>query len=138
MSRTIHGIAALLAVSQVMTSVLLCSDGVTMETEAAHGTVTAHYRKYQKGEKTSTNPIASIFAWTRGLAHRAKLDGTPAVAEFAEKLEKVCVDTIEGGKMTMDLARSVFNSDRPPESSWLDTKAFLDCLGENMAKAMKR
>ncbi len=88
----------------LMTSVLMTPDGRTVEAEAAHGTVTRHYRQWQKGEKTSTNPIASIFAWTRGLAHRGKLDGTPAVTEFADKLEQVCVDTVEGGQMTKDLA----------------------------------
>src|SRR5215468_4198424 len=88
----------------LMTSVLLTPDGQTCEAEAAHGTVTRHYRQHQKGEKTSTNPIASIFAWTRGLNFRAKLDGTPAVTEFAETLEQVCVETVESGKMTKDLA----------------------------------
>jgi isocitrate dehydrogenase len=120
----------------LMTSVLLCADGVTMEAEAAHGTVTAHYRKYQKGEVTSTNPIASIFAWTRGLAHRAKLDGTPALAEFCAKLEKVCIDTVESGQMTIDLARSAYKGEgEPPKSMWLDSKTFIDTLARNLAKA---
>jgi len=87
-----------------MTSVLVAPDGKTIEAEAAHGTVTRHYREHQKGNKTSTNPVASIFAWTRGLEHRAKLDNTPELAQFCHKLEKACVDTIDSGKMTKDLA----------------------------------
>ncbi|HTL51657.1 MAG TPA: NADP-dependent isocitrate dehydrogenase [Planctomycetota bacterium] len=118
----------------LMTSVLLCPDGETMESEAAHGTVTRHYREYQKGKKTSTNPVASIYAWTRGLAHRAKLDNTPEVLKFAETLEKVCVDTIEGGKMTIDLARSVHDTMTPPADSWLATEEFLDLLAANLKK----
>ena len=88
----------------LMTSVLATPDGHTVEAEAAHGTVTRHYRQHQQGKETSTNPIASIFAWTRGLAHRGKLDGTPEVTRFAETLEKVCIDTVESGQMTKDLA----------------------------------
>jgi isocitrate dehydrogenase len=118
----------------MMTSVLLCPDGETMEAEAAHGTVTRHYRDYQAGKKTSTNPIASIFAWTRGLAHRAKLDGTPDVAQFATDLETVCTQTVESGKMTKDLARSIHGDAEPPAGTWLETQAFLDALAENLRK----
>jgi isocitrate dehydrogenase len=96
--------------------------------------VTRHYRDYQKGKKTSTNPIASIFAWTRGLAHRAKLDGTPEVAKFASDLEAVCVETVESGKMTKDLARSIYGESEPPAGTWLDTEAFLNLLAENIKK----
>ncbi|MBN2624501.1 MAG: hypothetical protein JXA83_14075, partial [Acidimicrobiales bacterium] len=115
----------------LMTSVLLTPDGKTCEAEAAHGTVTRHFRQHQKGEKTSTNPIASIFAWTRGLAFRAKLDDTPAVAEFATTLEDVCVKTVEGGQMTKDLALLV-GGDTP----WLTTEEFLEALDTNLNKAM--
>jgi isocitrate dehydrogenase len=114
-----------------MTSVLLTPDGRTCEAEAAHGTVTRHYRQWQKGEKTSTNPIASIFAWTRGLNFRAKLDGTPEVGRFATTLEDVCVQTVEGGQMTKDLALLV-GGDTP----WLTTDEFLDALDTNLNKAM--
>ncbi|HEY3007138.1 MAG TPA: NADP-dependent isocitrate dehydrogenase [Micromonosporaceae bacterium] len=113
----------------LMTSVLMTPDGRTVEAEAAHGTVTRHYRQWQRGEKTSTNPIASIFAWTRGLAHRGKLDGTPAVAAFAERLERVCVDTVESGQMTKDLALLI-STDAP----WLTTDEFMNALDENLAK----
>ncbi|MGH3489350.1 MAG: NADP-dependent isocitrate dehydrogenase, partial [Actinopolymorphaceae bacterium] len=112
----------------LMTSVLLTPDGKTVEAEAAHGTVTRHFRQWQKGEKTSTNPIASIFAWTRGLAHRGKLDGTPAVSEFAHTLEQVCIETVESGKMTKDLALLVGG-----DTSWLTTDEFLGALAENLA-----
>jgi isocitrate dehydrogenase len=115
----------------LMTSVLLTPDGKTCEAEAAHGTVTRHYRAYQRGEKTSTNPIASIFAWTRGLAFRAKLDGTPEVARFAETLEQVCVETVESGKMTKDLAILV-----SPDTPWLTTEEFLDELDRNLRAKM--
>src|SRR5829696_5687340 len=115
----------------LMTSVLLTPDGQTCEAEAAHGTVTRHYRQWQKGEKTSTNPIASIFAWTRGLNFRAKLDGTPEVATFATTLEDVCVKTVEGGQMTKDLALLV-GGDTP----WLTTEEFLEALDINLNKAM--
>lgn len=118
----------------LMTSVLLCPDGVTMESEAAHGTVTRHYRDYQAGKRTSTNPIASIFAWTRGLSHRAKLDDTPEIGHFATDLEAVCVDTVQSGKMTKDLARSLFGESEPPPGTWLDTESFLDALAENLRK----
>ena len=121
----------------LMTSVLLCPDGVTMEAEAAHGTVTKHYRDHQAGKVTSTNPIASIYAWTRGLAHRAKLDGTPEVARFAQALEGVCVQTVESGKMTKDLARSLHSDLEPPKESWLPTEPFLDLLAANLAAQMK-
>jgi isocitrate dehydrogenase len=115
----------------LMTSVLSTADGKTIEAEAAHGTVTRHYREYQKGRETSTNPIASIFAWTRGLAYRGKFDNTPDVVRFAETLEKVCVDTVESGFMTKDLALLI-----GPDQPWLTTTQFLDKLNENLAKAM--
>jgi isocitrate dehydrogenase len=116
----------------LMTSVLMTPDGRTVEAEAAHGTVTRHYRQHQKGEPTSTNPIASIFAWTRGLEHRGKLDGTPAVSEFAQTLERVCVQTVEEGKMTKDLALLI-GRDAP----WQTTQDFLASIDENLQKAMK-
>jgi isocitrate dehydrogenase len=116
----------------LMTSVLLCPDGETMEAEAAHGTVTKHYRDHQAGKVTSTNPIASIYAWTRGLAHRAKLDDTPDLARFASALEEVCVSTVESGKMTKDLARSLHAELEPPKDSWLPTEPFLDLLAANL------
>jgi len=115
----------------LMTSVLMTPDGRTCEAEAAHGTVTRHYRAHQRGEKTSTNPIASIFAWTRGLAFRGKLDDTPDVIGFAETLERVCVDTVESGQMTKDLALLV-----GPDQPWLTTEEFLDALDSNLQKAM--
>jgi isocitrate dehydrogenase len=115
----------------LMTSVLLTPDGKTVEAEAAHGTVTRHYRQHQKGEQTSTNSIASIFAWTRGLAHRAKLDSNAQLAKFATTLEKVCVDTVEAGFMTKDLALLI-----GPDQKWLSTTAFLDKVDENLKKAM--
>ena len=114
----------------LMTSVLMTPDGKTCEAEAAHGTVTRHYRQWQKGEKTSTNPIASIFAWTQGLAFRGKLDGTPEVTEFAQTLERVCVDTVEGGQMTKDLALLI-GRDAP----WLSTDEFMNALNDNLAAA---
>jgi len=115
----------------LMTSVLLTPDGKIVEAEAAHGTVTRHYRQHQKGESTSTNSIASIFAWTRGLAHRAKLDDNQELAKFAHTLEKVCVDTVEQGFMTKDLALLVGE-----DQSWLTTEGFLDKVAENLTKAM--
>jgi isocitrate dehydrogenase len=115
----------------LMTSVLMTPDGKTVEAEAAHGTVTRHYRAHQRGEKTSTNPIASIFAWTRGLSHRGKLDGTPEVTRFAEQLEKVVIDTVESGKMTKDLAMLIGR-----EQEWQTTDEFLDTLSENLAKSV--
>jgi isocitrate dehydrogenase len=116
----------------LMTSVLMTPDGETIEAEAAHGTVTRHYRLHQQGKPTSTNPIASIFAWTRGLAHRGKLDGTPDVTRFAETLEKVCVDTVEGGQMTKDLAILV-----GPDQPWLTTEQFLAALDEELQHRME-
>ncbi|GAA2451094.1 NADP-dependent isocitrate dehydrogenase [Actinomadura vinacea] len=113
----------------LMTSVLMTPDGKTVEAEAAHGTVTRHYRQHQQGKPTSTNPIASIFAWTRGLEHRGKLDNTPAVTDFARKLEQVCVETVEGGQMTKDLALLV-----GPETEWLTTQGFLEALDTNLQK----
>lgn len=120
----------------LMTSVLMCPNGKTIETEAAHGTVTRHYREHQKGKSTSTNPIASIFAWTRGLAHRGKLDGTPEVTEFANKLEQVCVETVEAGHMTKDLAVCI-HGNTPPAGSFLNTNDFLSKLAENLQKKMR-
>ncbi|MCB7136656.1 NADP-dependent isocitrate dehydrogenase [Cellulosimicrobium marinum] len=111
----------------LMTSVLMTPDGQTVEAEAAHGTVTRHYRQHQQGKPTSTNPIASIFAWTRGLMHRGKLDGTPEVTEFAQTLEDVVVKTVESGKMTKDLALLI-----GPEQEWLTTEDFLAALDENL------
>jgi isocitrate dehydrogenase len=115
----------------LMTSVLVTPDGKTMEAEAAHGTVTRHYRQHQKGQETSTNSIASIFAWTRGLAHRAKLDGNAELAKFSATLEKVCVDTVESGFMTKDLALLV-----SADQKWLSTEGFLDKIDQNLKKAM--
>jgi isocitrate dehydrogenase len=116
----------------LMTSVLMTPDGRTVEAEAAHGTVTRHYREHQKGKETSTNSIASIFAWTRGLAHRAKLDDNADLARFAATLEKVCVDTVEAGFMTKDLALLV-----GADQKWLSTTGFLDKIDENLKAAMK-
>jgi len=115
----------------LMTSVLMTPDGRTVEAEAAHGTVTRHYRQHQQGKATSTNPIASIFAWTRGLAHRGKLDGTPDVTRFADALEKVCIETVEEGKMTKDLAILV-----GPGQPHLTTEAFLAAIDGNLKRAM--
>ncbi|MDB5509797.1 MAG: NADP-dependent isocitrate dehydrogenase [Hyphomicrobiales bacterium] len=115
----------------LMTSVLMTPDGQTVEAEAAHGTVTRHYREHQKGKETSTNSMASIFAWTRGLAHRAKLDGNDELAKFSATLEKVCIDTVEAGFMTKDLALLV-----GAEQKWLSTTGFLDKIDENLKKAM--
>ncbi|MFM1787531.1 MAG: hypothetical protein RL228_1481, partial [Actinomycetota bacterium] len=117
----------------LMTSVLMTPDGRTVEAEAAHGTVTRHYRRHQKGEPTSTNPIASIFAWTQGLSHRGKMDGTPEVTEFAQTLERVCIETVESGKMTKDLARLI-----DKEHPWQTTQEFLATIDENLQKAMKK
>jgi isocitrate dehydrogenase len=116
----------------LMTSVLMTPDGKTVEAEAAHGTVTRHYRQHQQGKPTSTNPIASIFAWTRGLAHRGKLDGTPEVTRFAETLERVCIQTVEEGKMTKDLAILI-----GPNQSHLTTQEFLAAIDANLVKAMQ-
>ncbi|WP_141580879.1 NADP-dependent isocitrate dehydrogenase [Actinomadura sp. WMMA1423] len=113
----------------LMTSVLMTPDGRTVEAEAAHGTVTRHYRQHQQGKPTSTNPIASIFAWTRGLEHRGKLDGQPEVIDFARKLEQVCIETVESGQMTKDLALLVGG-----ETPWLTTQGFLEALDTNLQK----
>lgn len=115
----------------LMTSVLMTPDGQTVEAEAAHGTVTRHYRRWEKGETTSTNPIASIYAWTGGLKHRAKLDETPEVADFAETLEQVVIDTVESGSMTKDLAMLV-----GPDQSWLDTEGFMNALDEGLNRRL--
>jgi isocitrate dehydrogenase len=115
----------------LMTSVLMTPDGRTVEAEAAHGTVTRHYRQHQRGEATSTNPVASIFAWTRGLEHRGKLDGTPDVTAFAQTLERVCIETVESGQMTKDLAILV-----GPDQPWLTTQDFLAAIDANLQKAM--
>ncbi len=115
----------------LMTSVLMSPDGRTVEAEAAHGTVTRHYRAHQRGEKTSTNPIASIFAWTRGIAHRGTLDGTPEVTAFADTLEEVCVEAVEAGQMTKDLA-ILISKDQP----WLTTEEFLGALDERLQAKM--
>jgi isocitrate dehydrogenase len=115
----------------LMTSVLMTPDGQTIEAEAAHGTVTRHYRMHQQGKETSTNPIASIFAWTRGLAHRGRVDDTPEVVRFAQTLENVCVDTVESGKMTKDLAILI-----SPTAPWLTTTQFLDALDSELKRRM--
>ena len=115
----------------LMTSVLMSADGKTVEAEAAHGTVTRHYRLHQQGKPTSTNPIASIFAWTRGLSARARMDGTPELSEFAETLERVCVETVESGKMTKDLALLV-----GPDEPWQTTEEFLGSVEENLRAAL--
>jgi len=115
----------------LMTSVLMTPDGKTVEAEAAHGTVTRHYRQHQQGKETSTNPIASIFAWTQGLSYRGQFDETPDVVNFAETLERVCVETVESGFMTKDLALLI-----GPDQAWLNTQAFLDKLDENLKTAM--
>jgi isocitrate dehydrogenase len=115
----------------LMTSVLMTADGKTVEAEAAHGTVTRHFRQHQQGKPTSTNPIASIFAWTRGLSARGRMDETPAVSEFAETLERVCVETVESGKMTKDLALLV-----GPDQEWQSTQEFLASIDENLKQEM--
>jgi isocitrate dehydrogenase len=115
----------------LMTSVLMTPDGNTVEAEAAHGTVTRHFRQHQQGKATSTNPIASIFAWTRGLEARGRMDDTPEVKQFAETLERVCVQTVEEGKMTKDLALLI-----GPDQPWQTTQEFLASIDENLQKAM--
>ena len=115
----------------LMTSVLMTPDGKVVESEAAHGTVTRHYRQNQQGKETSTNSMASIFAWTRGLAHRAKLDQNAELARFAAALERVCIDTVEAGDMTKDLALLVGD-----QQKWLSTTAFLDKIDANLQQAM--
>ena len=119
----------------MMSSVLITPDGKTVEAEAAHGTVTRHYRQHQQGHETSTNPIASIFAWTRGLAHRGSLDNNQQLIDFCNKLEQVCIETVEGGEMTKDLALLVYGSEMKREN-WLTTKDFLDALKRNLEKAI--
>ncbi|KAK1124847.1 isocitrate dehydrogenase (NAD(+)) idh1 [Melipona bicolor] len=121
----------------LMTSVLICPDGRTVEAEAAHGTVTRHYRQYQQGKETSTNPIASIFAWTRGLLHRAKLDNNQDLKKFAETLESVCISTIESGFMTKDLAACIKGLSNVVRSDYLETFEFMDKLAENLQKQLK-
>ncbi len=115
----------------LMTSVLMTPDGKTVEAEAAHGTVTRHFRQHQQGKPTSTNPIASIFAWTRGLDYRGRMDGTPEVSEFAQTLERVCIETVESGKMTKDLALLIGK-----EQAFQTTEEFLASINENLEKAM--
>lgn len=119
----------------LMTSVLVTPDGKTLEAEAAHGTVTRHYRMHQQGKPTSTNPIASIFAWTRGLAHRGKLDNNPELIRFCETLEKVCIEVVESGKMTKDLALCIYAQDLKPEH-YLNTEAFLDAIDLELQKQL--
>lgn len=119
----------------LMTSVLVTPDGKTMEAEAAHGTVTRHYRFHQQGKETSTNPLASIYAWTRGLEHRGKLDNNQALIDFCHTLEKVCVDTVEGGKMTKDLALLI-HKDKMTKDNYLTTQEFLAALKENLDKEL--
>jgi isocitrate dehydrogenase len=114
----------------LMTSVLMTPDGRTVEAEAAHGTVTRHYRMHQEGKPTSTNPIASIFAWTRGLAHRGKLDNNPELIAFADDLERVCIETVEAGQMTKDLALLI-----GPDTQWLTTEQFLAAVDENLQRS---
>jgi len=122
----------------MMTSVLVCPDGKTVEAEAAHGTVTRHFRFYQQGKETSTNPIASIFAWTRGLAHRAKLDNNAALAKFCANLEEVCIETIEGGVMTKDLAICIKGMNGVQRSDYYETKEFINKLSENLQKKVSQ
>lgn len=121
----------------LMTSTLVTPDGMTMEAEAAHGTVTRHYRMHQQGKPTSTNPIASIYAWTRGLAFRGKLDGNQELIDFAEALEKVCIETVEEGKMTKDLALIVYGNNVTSDQ-YLTTEKFLDALDENLQKKLRK
>ncbi len=117
----------------LMTSVLLSPDGKTVEAEAAHGTVTRHYRQHQQGKATSTNPVASIFAWTRGLMYRGKFDETPEVVEFAKTLERVCIETVESGKMTKDLAILI-----GPDQPWLTTEGFFEAIVDGLEAAMAK
>ncbi|OYW49426.1 MAG: isocitrate dehydrogenase [Novosphingobium sp. 28-62-57] len=116
----------------LMTSVLMTPDGKTVEAEAAHGTVTRHYRQHQQGKQTSTNPIASIFAWTRGLMYRGKFDDTPDVVRFAETIERICIETVESGKMTKDLALLI-----GPDQAWMTTEKFFEAIVENLEAEMK-
>jgi len=121
----------------LMTSVLITPDGKTIEAEAAHGTVTRHYRMHQQGKKTSTNPIASIFAWTRGLEHRGKLDGNQALIDFCQTLEKVCVETVESGKMTKDLAVCIYG-DKVTDGQYLHTEEFLEAIDTGLKASLQR
>lgn len=121
----------------LMTSVLVTPDGKTVEAEAAHGTVTRHYRMHQQGKKTSTNPIASIFAWTRGLEHRGKLDGNQALIEFCQTLENVCVDTVESGKMTKDLAVCIYG-DKVADGQYLHTEDFLEAINAELKARLQK
>ncbi|XP_060562956.1 isocitrate dehydrogenase [NADP], mitochondrial-like [Ruditapes philippinarum] len=121
----------------LMTSVLVCPDGKTIEAEAAHGTVTRHYREHQKGNQTSTNPIASIFAWTRGLEHRGKLDGNQELQKWAQQLEKACVDTVDAGKMTKDLAGCIYGLKNVKPEHYLYTMDFLDAIDETFQRSLK-
>ncbi|XP_028134645.1 isocitrate dehydrogenase [NADP], mitochondrial [Diabrotica virgifera virgifera] len=120
----------------MMTSVLMCPDGKTIESEAAHGTVTRHYRMHQKGQQTSTNPIASIFAWTRGLIHRGNLDGNKDLVNFGNKLEQACIDTVESGKMTKDLAASIHGLPNVKEGMFLSTQDFLEAISEQLKRSV--
>lgn len=120
----------------LMSSVLVTPDGQTVEAEAAHGTVTRHYRQHQQGKPTSTNPIASIFAWTRGLAHRGKLDGNQALIDFCQILEQVCIDTVEAGHMTKDLA-VLIHGDKLSDRDYLTTEAFLDTLRNELDRRIQ-
>ena len=120
----------------LMTSTLVTPDGKTMEAEAAHGTVTRHYRQYQQGKETSTNPIASIFAWTRGLTHRGKLDHNQELIDFCKKLEEVCVETVESGKMTKDVA-ILIHGDEMKSSDYMTTQKFLSALKKNLEAKLK-
>ena len=115
----------------LMTSVLMTPDGKTVEAEAAHGTVTRHYRQHQQGKATSTNPIASIFAWTRGLIYRGKFDNTPDVVRFAEALERICIETVEQGHMTKDLALLI-----GPDQAWMTTEQFFETIVQNLEAEM--
>jgi len=121
----------------LMTSELLSGDGKIMESEAAHGTVTRHYRAYQKGEETSTNPIASIYAWTRGLAFRGKLDNNPRLIKFAHSLESVCVESVESGSMTKDLALCVYGIRELKRHHWMSTNKFMDVISTNLQQKLK-
>lgn len=120
----------------LMSSVLVCPDGKTIEAEAAHGTVTRHYRMHQQGKETSTNPVASIFAWTKGLAHRGKLDKNTDLIKFAQTLENVCVQTIENGIMTKDLAVAIHKTITPPSESYVNTDVFLDAITKGLQKSL--
>jgi len=121
----------------LMTSVLVCPDGKTVEAEAAHGTVTRHFRQHQQGKETSTNPVASIFAWTAGLAHRALLDANERLGSFAKSLEQVCIETIESGTMTKDLAATIHGTTDPDRSTWVTTREFLDRISEGLHRKMQ-